>query len=147
MNNRRKKKPKVSREPQSNKQPKIPAQFDLHRSTLSWRFSNGDRSGNWAWTNLRDAVQYKRVIERLQEFESKNWNEIIVTGSHPIAVGDLVKSARSRLQQLKRDDIDELMSFRLSGGERVWCIRESNVMKVLWWDPHHEICPAHKRHT
>ena len=59
-----------------------------------------------------------------------------------------MKSARDRLQKLKLDDIDELMSFRISGKERVWSIRQlNNVMKVLWWDPNHEIYPIRKRHT
>ena len=142
----RKKKPKVSRRPQPKKHPR--AQFITGSDTsIAWRFSDSDHGGNWAWTNLKDPIQYKRVIERLQEFEKKNWNEIITSGNHPIAVGDIVKSARDRLEKLKMDDIDELMSFRVSGKERVWCIRLLNIMKVLWWDPHHKVCPAPKRHT
>ncbi len=143
----RKNPPKVSRQPQPKKHPK--AQFvNDSEFSISWRLSDSDHGGNWAWTNLGDPIQYKRVIERLQEFEKKNWNEIIRSGSHPISVGDIVKSARDRLQKLKLDDIDELMSFRISGKERVWSIRQlNNVMKVLWWDPNHEIYPIRKRHT
>lgn len=44
----------------------------------------------------------------------------------------------------RRDDIDELMSFRCAGAERVWCIQEANVMKVLWWDPGHQVDPVPK---
>ena len=146
MAKRRKKTPKVNRQPQPKKHPKAPVLFDSHYP-LAWRLRDCDRGGKWAWTKLENPVQYKKVIERLQEFERKNWNEIISSGSHPIAVGDIVKSARDRLQKFKMDDIDELVSFRLSGKERVWCIRQLNVMKVMWWDPHHEICPAPKRDT
>ena len=32
--------------------------------------------------------------------------------------------------------------LRLTGTNRVWCIRQLHLMKVLWWVPHHEICPA-----
>lgn len=147
MAKRRKKTPKISRQPQPQKHPKAQFRIDSH-SPIAWRFSESDRGGNWAWTKLEDSNKFKKVIERLQEFERKNWNEIISSGSHPIAVGHIVKSARNRLQKIKMDDIDELMSFRLSGKERVWCIRQlNNIMTVLWWDPHHEICPAQERHT
>ena len=89
----------------------------------------------------------QEVIEKLQEFEKKNWNEIIRGGSHPIPVTDIMKPARDRLQTIHKDDTDELMSFRLTGTNRVWCIRQLNVMKVLWWDPDHQICPAPKKRT
>ena len=147
MAKRRKKTPKVSKRPQPNKHPKTQNPIDFY-SPIAWRFSDSDRDGKWAWTNLEDPKKFKKVIKRLQEFETKNWNEIISSGSHRVAVGDIVKLAMKRLQELKKDDVDELFSFRLSGKERVWCIRQlNNVMNVLWWDPHHEICPAPKRHT
>ena len=147
MAKNRKKSPKVSRQPQPNKHPKTQHPIDFH-SPIAWRFSDSDRDGKWAWTNLEDPKKFKKVIEKLQEFETKNWNEIISSGSHQIAVGDIVKLAMKRLQELKKDDVEQLFSFRLSGKERVWCIRQlNNVMNVLWWDPHHEICPAPKRHT
>lgn len=147
MTKRTKKKPKVKNSPQLSKHPKVQFQLGLPNFPLAWRFSDCDRGGNWAWTNLQEPIQYKKVVERLQEFESKNWNEIERSGSHPIPIQDIVISAKNRLRELKMDDIDELMSFRLTGKQRVWCIKQSNVMKVLWWDPSHEICPAPKRHT
>ena len=86
-------------------------------------------------------------MEKLQEFERKNWDEITRGGSHPIPVAEIVKSARRRLQEISKDDVDELMSFRLTGSKRVWCVRQFSVMKVLWWDPNHEICPAAPKYT
>ncbi|MCY4128054.1 MAG: hypothetical protein OXG15_02300, partial [Gammaproteobacteria bacterium] len=84
---------------------------------------------------LSDPETHQRVIEKLSGFEQLNPEQIKKTGSHPIEVGKLVKDARDRLQQLHKDDVDELYSFRISSRERVWCIRKQNVMEVLWWDP------------
>ena len=48
---------------------------------------------------------------------------------------------------IRQDDVDELMSFRLDSRGRVWCIQTGNIMRVLWWDPNHEVCPSFKKHT
>ena len=86
-------------------------------------------------------------MEKLYEFECKNWDEIRRSGSHPILIGDIAKAARDRLRVLRMDDVDELMSFRISGTQRVWCLQRLNIMKILWWDPDHKVCPATKKHT
>ena len=46
--------------------------------------------------------------------------------------------------EIQQDDIDKLMSFRIAGKKRVWCIQDRNIMRVLWWDPQHEICRVPK---
>ena len=75
------------------------------------------------------------------------WKAIGTNGSHPVALNDLDKTARDRLAELNLDDIDHLYSLRLSGTERVWGILDRSILKVLWWDPDHQVCPAAKKHT
>ena len=31
--------------------------------------------------------------------------------------------------------------------ERTGSIRHANIMRLLWWDPEHQVCPALKKHT
>lgn len=114
---------------------------------LAWRFSACDRNGPWAWTSLEPAEKHKEVIERFHEFETKNPGEIRQTGSHSIQLSELIPEALQRLREIKQDDVDELMSFRINGRNRVWCIQDQSVMKVLWWDPDHEVCPSLKKNT
>lgn len=76
-------------------------------------------------------------MDKLHAFETKTWEQIKAAGCHPIQIADLAKPARDRLVEIKRDDIDKLMSFRLTGTERVWCVKDVNIMSVLWWDPDH----------
>lgn len=114
---------------------------------LAWRFSACDKGGAWAWTSLDAAGKYKRVLEKLHQFETMNWSEIKRGGSHPVEVSMLAKGARDRLTQIKQNDLDDLMSFHLTGKNRVWCVRDRNIMKVLWWDPDHTVCPSIKKHT
>jgi hypothetical protein len=110
---------------------------------LAWRFSGADRGGPFGWAISTDE-KFREVIEKLYEFEGKNWSQIIDSGSHPIAVKDIVKEARDRLVAIEQDDLDELMSLRLTGPNRVWCVRSGHIMRVLWWDADHKICPSPK---
>ena len=66
------------------------------------------------------------------------------TGSHPIPIAQLDKLARDRLSEIEQDDLDELFSLRLTGEKRIWCIRNEMVMRVLWWDPSHQVYPVAK---
>jgi len=113
---------------------------------LCWRFSHADKGGPWAWTGLTDP-EYKRVQERLHQFEGMTWQQILATGSHLIKQCDLTKEARDRLGELELDDLEELMSFRVEGAVRVFCVQQTNVMHVFWYDPKHAVCPSQKKNT
>ena len=143
------KKPKIAKHLQNLVPQKIPKTKDpeIGGSPLAWRFSACDKGGPFAWTSLEHGNPYKEVIERLHEFETKEWDEIVRGGSHPIQVYKCEKPARDRLVEIQQDDVDELMSFRISGKKRVWCIQDRNIMRVLWWDPDHAICPSHLKNT
>jgi hypothetical protein len=138
--------PKHSPNPQPQKRPKA-KDPEIDGFPLAWRFSGCDKSGPFSWAALVHGAPFKEVMDRLHEFETKQWPEIIKTGSHPIEVYKCEKSARDRLADIQQDDLDELMSFRISGTKRVWCIKDRNIMRVLWWDPDHKVCPAHLKHT
>jgi len=66
---------------------------------------------------------------------------------HPIRVDKLATEARKRLEELRQDDVDVLWSLRVQGKPRIWGIREGRVLKLLWWDPNHEVCPSKLKHT
>ncbi|MDF3033758.1 MAG: hypothetical protein K0R76_712 [Alphaproteobacteria bacterium] len=114
---------------------------------IAWRFSTADKNGQWAWPKLDIPGDYKEVLEKLYEFENYNIKQLLNTGSHPIPIEDLSTNAQQRLKKIEKDDLDALYSFRIRGKERVWCIQSANIMKILWWDPNHEVCPSLKKHT
>lgn len=126
---------------------KRPRKLNIKGSdSISWRFSEVDLGGEWGWNKLSDGSR-KDIVSKLGVFEKMNWDEIIRQGSHPIQVEKVIKDAKDRLREINRDDIDELMSFRISGKRRLWCINRSNIMHVLWWDPGHKVCPSAKHGT
>jgi len=138
------KKPKFAAAPLPEKKPKFQDPGIGGNLPLAWRFSGADRAGPFGWDIQPDA-KFREVMEKLHEFEGKNWDDIMKGGSHPIPVEKICKEARDRLVTIKRDDLDELMSFRLTGPNRVWCIKVENIMRALWWDPEHKICPTAKK--
>lgn len=78
------------------------------------------------------------------------WSEILVDSkkqNHTIPIPELSKEAQSRLREIGNDDIDTLISLRLSGKRRVWGIRTGSTLSILWWDPEHRVCPSKKKHT
>jgi hypothetical protein len=138
--------PKYLQTPAPTKRPKY-NEPEISGRPLAWRFSGCDRDGPFSWDGLAHGESFKEVIERLHEFEKMNWEQIIATKSHPIEVYKCEKAAQDRLKKIQQDDVDALMSFRISGTKRVWCIQDGNIMRVLWWDPKHEICPSHLKNT
>jgi hypothetical protein len=112
-----------------------------------WAFRVVDLGGPWCWSAL-DGSGLRVVLQRLKEMETMTWSSIESgTGSHFVDVGSLSKPARDRLAIIQQDDTDALFSLRITGRRRVWGIRASAVLKVLWWDPLHEVCPSPKKHT
>jgi len=106
-----------------------------------------DLGGQWCWTAMKEA-EAREVLRRLGSYETMTWHEIDgPSGSHAIAVDSLTKAARDRLLAIGQDDVGECFSLRINGPARVWGIREEHVLKLLWWDPHHEVCPSDRKHT
>jgi hypothetical protein len=127
--------------------PKTPRAHPFRGGSLAWRFSSADRGGPFAWSEIEGRAEIAEVIKKLSFFETMTESEIRDQGSHTIEIDRLSKPARHRLEQIKLDDLDEVMSFRLMGTQRVFCRIDANIMHVLWWDPNHLVCPSIKKHT
>ena len=145
MDKRRHKKPKFGVHlPQPGKQPRIAAP-PVSRSP-SWLFQTMDLDGPWSCRNVETGVLLD-IRTHLAGFETMSWTEIESAGSHFVSVNRIISDARKRLQERQLDDTDDLFSLRLKGMWRVWGIRDGDRLKILWWDPHHKVCPSEKKHT
>ncbi|WP_331125569.1 hypothetical protein [Longimicrobium sp.] len=111
-----------------------------------WAFRIVDLGGPWCWSALSgDAL--REVLQRMKEMETMTWHAITETGSHAIETARLGKPARDRLVEIQQDDADHVYSLRITGKRRIIGIREGGVLRVLWWDPEHQVCPAPRKHT
>ena len=97
-----------------------------------------------------DQPTLQKIRERLKSFETMTWAQILNEGgkrNHFIEVRHLCKEARERLRMIKQDDVDHLLSMGLTAKGRIFGILENSVLRLLWWDPHHAVCPSSKKHT
>ncbi len=100
-----------------------------------------DMNGPWGWSNL-DAQTLLAIRQFLANLETMEWNALLHQNrAHTIAREKLSADARRRLEELRQDDIDDLISLRKTGRERIWGIKDRDVLKLLWWDPEHTVYP------
>ena len=132
-------------QPPGGKQPRAErTPEELQRLPPTWRLGTLDLDGPFGWRTL-DPARFEQVLQRLHAFESMNWNDILIVGkkqNHTVAVRDLCSEARARLEELEQSDVDELVSLRVTGAQRIWGIRDGRSLKLLWWDPEHRVCPS-----
>lgn len=143
------KKPRVAADPASKKEPLAPEGFDFRKETPAWRVHRLELCDPYGW-HVADKSMLQSVQQRLANFETMTWMEILVRGhkfNHPIQVLALSKDARDRLAALGLDQIEELISLRVSATERIFGIRDGRILDLLWWDPEHRVCPSQKKHT
>lgn len=112
-----------------------------------WAFRIVDLGGPWCWTVLGGTL-LGEVLARFRDYESMTWEQIDgPTGSHGVEPWKLSQQAQVRLAAIRQDDAGELFSLRITGRRRVWGILDEHVLRILWWDPEHQVCPSPKRHT
>ena len=66
------------------------------------------------------------------------------SNNHGIPVSKLSKDAQDVLREHRLDDREVVFSLRLTNLERIWGLREGRVLRILWFDPVHEIMPKRK---
>ena len=100
----------------------------------------------YGWHQV-DAATLLDIREKLRNFETMTLGQILGSKSHMVETSKLSKDARVRLEALNLDDIEALLSLRLTGTQRVWGLLEHNIVILLWWDPEHRVCPSQLRNT
>ena len=140
---RKKRIPKNIANRPDRKQPR--ADIPKRDNKPSWRFSTVDRNGPFAWPI--GTARELTIVEKLHSFDSMSWTQISGTNHHAIPINRLSRLAQTRLQEIELDDIEELFSFHLQGKPRIFCIRDMDIAKLLWYDPEHQVCPSKKKHT
>lgn len=134
-------------QPTGGRHPRVARTPDDSANRPAWRLADARNTGAYGWGELTPQ-QWTLVHEKLSAFESMTWQQLKQDGgSHNVARQDLCREAQRDLEERALDDTDHVFSLRLRGKERVWGLLAGSVLRVLWWDPTHEICPSPKKHT
>ncbi len=142
-----KKKPRRKGNPKKRKKPESPPTTSTQNKKLVWIVSEIDDSSRWGWHKITCPDFLKKIWEKMRNFETMEWADILSASHHAIPINDIIRPAQKRLEELGHDDEETLISFRITSKERIWAIRSGEKAFLLWWDPNHEICPSPKRHT
>lgn len=145
MSSKNHKTPKTLLNPTESKTPKTGI-FLSDNSYLDFKADQMDLDGPWGW-NLFDSTNMQEVFQKIFESQKLSWQELRNNGSHFVDMEDLCPQAQKRLINIKKEDLDQLFSLRLTGRKRIWGIKEGNIFWLLWWDPSHEVSPSYKKHT
>lgn len=124
-------------------------QQNFNQLKPAWRVSLLEMRDPYGWHKIKQE-KLAEIHSKLSELESLSWNEILVIRrkqNHRISRTKICKEAQDRLRELKLDDIDELISLRLSGPERVWGFQHLDALTLLWWDPEHQVYPSTLQNT
>jgi hypothetical protein len=136
--------------PPLTKQPRIEQpSIQFNKLRPAWRFGKMEMCDPFGW-HVIDKDKLAEIRTKLAGLENSTWNDILVASkkqNHFIAVADLEPEAQRRLRDLRMDDIDQVLSLRLSGEERVFGIRYDVAISLLWWDPKHQVCKSVLKHT
>lgn len=87
---------------------------------LRFRLRHVDTEGPFPFELGGDCT---RVMESLRNMETRTHSEVFVSAkkhNHRIPLSGLCPDAQARLGELGRDDLDELISLRVTGKQRVW---------------------------
>ncbi|MBC7873326.1 MAG: hypothetical protein H7Y01_04980 [Ferruginibacter sp.] len=139
---------KTAAEP--TKTPRVGDSVNFWQLRPVWSFSQLDfyaEVGGWIHLQPEDR---DALLARFRDWEKMTWAEILSEGrkqNHSIFVSKCSDKAQERLEHLKLDDLEELMSLRVSSRARVIGIRVREVFRILWWDPEHAVCPSHLKGT
>lgn len=133
----------------TKKTPKSLYHDDWQEMRPSWRVSLLGVVDPFGWHSAA-AAEMLQVRQRFANFESMTWKQILCEGgyrNHFIHRDKLCAEAQERLRALKQDDVDAVMSLGVTQKARVFGIMEHNILKVLWWDPEHQVVPVAKPNT
>lgn len=134
---------------QSPAESKLPKSGNFQASSysnLEFRAGQMDMEGPWGW-NRFDPMNMQDLFHKIFDSQKLTWQTLRENGSHLVQVNDLCTMAQKRLVELSKDDYEELFSLRVTGRKRIWGIKDGSILWLLWWDPEHEVCPSHKKHT
>lgn len=130
------------------KKPRVGVSVEqVAEQNIAWHIRIIDRGGPWCWTSIDAPTLWEILHSKLANYETMKWSEILGQRNHGIKVSRLAPDARKRLEAIRQDDVEELYSLHLDGKKRIWGIRQGNILKVLWWDSDHQVCPSLQKHT
>lgn len=120
-----------------------------------WCFDMIDRNSKFAFDVDRADFRHYEVIKKIIDYSNMTWAEIErqthddgKSKHHFLSLDTLSKEAITSFNKKELSDrSDSIFSFSFQNKLRIVGIRIDEYFHVVWYDPNHEVCPSHKKHT
>jgi hypothetical protein len=120
----------------------------IRKKQFCWRVEELDWEGQWGWSQASRDEILRTIVPKLHNYESMTWAQVEgPSGSHSVEFDQLCPEAQARLTEIGRGELENLFSVRITGEQRVWGIKDVAILRLIWWDPSHSVCPSEKKHT
>lgn len=136
-----------NRNPRSEKIPTSRPIVSTQNKKLVWKVARIDDNSQWGWNQITCPDFLRNIWDKMRNFETMTWVDILGRNHHEIPISKITRQAQKRLEELGHDDKETLVSFHITGRQRIWAIRSGEDAFLLWWDPNHEVCPSYLRRT
>ena len=119
---------------------------------FSWNFSQFDGNSDWGFAAFkREHIDV--VMKMVTHFESVGWNAIQrKKKSHGVDVKNSKPALKAWSAYCSGNNVSDakppkLFSLRIDSTKRLYGIRDGGIFNVIWYDPHHDLFPSHKKNT
>jgi len=142
----------TSRKKSGNKRTNIiPTSYDQTKPI--WIFTDLDKSGEFAFDMCKIGNDSYEILDKIINYSSMTWGEIKRqthddnrSKHHYLTYSSLSDAAQRRLKVKHLEDrSDDIFSFAFTNMLRIIGYTEKEKFYVLWYDPHHEVCPSAKK--
>ena len=121
---------------------------DIGSFPFCWRMNDVDWDGPWGWQKVTTVELIRTIIPKLHDYETMTWAQVDgPSGSHFVDFEQLCSEAQRRLSEIGKTEQAQLFSLRMTGPKRIWGIRDVKILRLLWWDPEHSVCPSMLKNT
>ncbi len=160
MGNRKPKVPKGTAQGAGSKTAKVaegPSSSQHQNPHFCFQFA--DRATQHAWKFKPTEGDAPALVDFICEMARLTWAEIEAQRigeqggyrkrNHSQEIRRLTAAAQKDLMKRRLPEMfdDTMFRFRVSGQQRLWGFRKSNVFHIVWWDPRHQVYPTEKSHT
>lgn len=142
----KRKRAKSNFRPKPQKVPRIAENVDgLRQLNFKWRaddkYIDYDHE-EWGWGKVIIQEFFKELLNRLQDYETMTWDEVLRRDScHNMEASRLSPAAQRRLLQIL-PDIDTLHQLDMKQPCRLWGFRHLQTFYLIWHDPKHTVYPV-----
>ncbi len=142
----KRKRAKSNFRPKPQKVPRIAENVDgLRQLKFRWRVDDRYIDYNheeWGWGKVTIQEFFKELLNRLQDYETMTWGEVLRRDScHDMEASKLSPAAQRRLLQIL-PDIDTLHQLDMKQPCRLWGYRDRQILYLIWHDPKHTVYPV-----